>query len=349
MDKMDRMDSVAVERQEGKTLLSRTDSRWQIFRTKELQALAKIEASLMSGAREYIEDNGFIWINAPHITKATGSCENFLTVFQLDYFKKRAYLSQTAQLYLEVLTPYLKRVWTTIHSFRAEPDADPRHLTEFPLIEIEFEGNFEELMRYIEGIISSMVRTTALKRKDELAIFGIDDTHLGRFEPPYKRITYREAIALLQKKGADIGFGEDIKSAHEKIISKELDYKPFFLTHWPAEIKFFNMKNNGEDQSVVNSCDLILPFSGEAVGGAEREFEYERLKEKLANSKMLELLRSTGGSIDDFDWFLSFYKENKVNQHSGCGIGFNRVTQSLLAMEDIRACTVFPQNSQNYW
>lgn len=346
---MDGTNSVAVESQESRMLLSRTDNRWQIFRTKELQALAKIEASLMKGAREYIEDNGFIWINAPHITKATGSCENIFSVFQLDYFKKRAYLSQTAQLYLEVLTPYLKKVWTAIHSFRAEPDADTRHLTEFPLVEIEFEGGFEELTRYIEGIISSMVNTVALERKGELGLFGIDDAHLERFEPRYKRITYREAIAILQRNNFDIKFGDDIKSAHEKTISKELDYKPFFLTHWPAEIKFFNMKNSDEDPSVVSSCDLILPFSGEAVGGAEREFKYEKLKEKLANSKMLEQLESVGGSINDFDWFLSFYKENDVGLHSGCGIGFNRVTQSLLAMEDIRACTVFPQNSQNYW
>lgn len=346
---MDRIDSVTVEREESRAQLSRTDNRWRIFKTKELQALAKIESSLMRGAQEYIENNGFIWINAPHITKATGSCENFLTVFQLDYFKKKAYLSQTAQLYLEVLTPYLKKVWTTIHSFRAEPDADPRHLTEFPLVEIEFEGSFDELMHHIEGIISSMVRMAAVERKEELSLFGIDGNHLERFKPPYKRITYRDALTTLQKNGVDIKFGDDINSKHEKIILKELGYKPFFLTHWPAEIKFFNMKDNDADPSVVNSCDLILPFSGEAVGGAEREFKYERLEEKLASSKMLELLKSTGGSIEDFDWFLSFYKENEVGPHAGCGIGFNRVTQSLLAMNDIRACTVFPQNSQNYW
>lgn len=334
----------------SREMLSKTEARWQIFGSEELQALAKVEASLMKGTRRYIEEySGFVWVNTPHITKATGSCENFNTVFKLDYFGNNAYLSQTGQLYLEVLTPCLKKVWTVIHSFRAEPDADPRHLTEFPLVEIEFEGNFEELLFHIEGIISSMIDCAAVERRKELELFGINSSHIARFKPPYPRITYREAIKLLQKKGMKIEFGDDIKTAHEKAISETLGNKPFFLTHWPAEIKFFNMRNNDDEPELANSCDLILPFAGEAVGGAEREYRYERLKEKLQNSKMLELLLKNGGKAEDFDWFLSFYEQNKVGLHSGCGIGFNRVTQSLLKLDDIRACTVFPQNCKTYW
>ena len=131
--------------------------------------------------------------------------------------------------------------------------------------------------------------------------------------------------------------------------TKSLGYKPFFLTHWPSEIKFFNMRNNDVEPGLANSCDLILPFAGEAVGGAEREHTYERLKNKLEKSKMLELIKARGGKIEDFEWFLSFYKHNKVDLHSGYGMGFNRVTQSLLMLDDIRACTVFPQNSEVYW
>ncbi len=333
----------------AKAKLSQTQSRWKVFGSKELQALAKIESSLMKGAKRYIEDQDFVWINAPHITKATGSCENFSTMFKMDYFGKKAYLSQTAQLYLEVLTPFLKNVWTVIHSFRAEPGVDSRHLTEFPLVEIEFEGNFNQLLTHIEGIISSMVRMAAVERSAELNLFEIDLNHIRRFNTPYKRITYIEAIKMLQGEGLDINFGDDIKTVHERAISKSIGYKPFFLTHWPQEIKFFNMRMNDSDPRLVNSCDLILPFSGEAVGGAEREYTYTRLKGKLERSKMLELLKQNGGSVEDFEWFLQFYKHNKANLHSGCGIGFNRVTQSLLMLDDIRACTVFPQNSSVYW
>jgi asparaginyl-tRNA synthetase len=107
------------------------------------------------------------------------------------------------------------------------------------------------------------------------------------------------------------------------------------------------MKTNEQDPRIVNSCDLILPFSGEAVGGAEREHTYETLKKKLEESMMFKLLAERGGDIKDFDWFLDFYKTHSVNLHSGFGVGFNRVTQSLLKLSDIRASTVFPLNRES--
>ena len=326
--------------------LIETAARHKILSLPEMQALAKIESGLMKGAREYCDEQKFVEIMIPHITKATGSCENFLTVFELDYFGKKVYLSQTGQLYLEVLTPFLKKVWCVIHSFRAEPDADSRHLTEFPLIELEFEGDFEELTKHIEGVISSMVKKVKEEASEELKLFEVDEEHLKKFEPPYQRISYTEGIEILHKSGIDIKWGDDIKSKHEKIISEHLGFKPFFLTHWPTPIKFFDMRTNEQDPKVVNSCDLILPFSGEAVGGAEREHTYENLKKKLEGSMMLKLLVERGGNIEDFEWFLDFYKDHSVNLHSGFGVGFNRVTQSVLKLEDIRASTVWPLNRE---
>lgn len=327
--------------------LTQTTARHTIVSLPEMQALARIESSLMKGARKYCDEQKFVEIMIPHLTKATGSCENFMTVFDLNYFGKRAYLSQTGQLYLEILTPFLKKVCCVIHSFRAEPDADERHLTEFPLIELEFEGDFEQLTKHIEGIISSMVRTASEERSEDLMLFGIDESHLKKYQPPYKRITYTEAVEILQKNGIDMKWGDDVKSKHEKIISEHVNFEPFFLTHWPTPIKFFDMKTNEQKPEVVNSCDLILPFSGEAVGGAEREHTYENLKKKLEESMMLKLLTERGGDIKDFEWFLDFYKTHTVNLHSGFGVGFNRVTQSVLKLNDIRASTVFPLNRES--
>lgn len=327
-------------------VLATYNNRENIFKTEELQAIAKIESSAMKGARKYCEENDFIEIMVPHITKATGSCENFLTVFEVDYFGKKMYLTQTGQLYLEVLTPFLKKVWCVIHSFRAEQEVDNRHLTEFPLIELELEGNFEDLIKHIEGIIYSMVSKVKEEREKELKKFGIDEEYLSIFKPPYKRITYTNAIEILREKGIGISWGDDIKSKHEKILLEHLGMKPFFLTHWPVHLKFFDMKVNEEDPRIVNSCDLILPFSGEAVGGSEREYTYERLRKKLEESQMLKLIKERGGRIEDFDWFLNFYKYNKANLHCGFGVGFNRVIQSILKLPDIRMSTVFPLNKE---
>jgi len=325
-------------------ILKQTKERYKILNTPEIQALAKIESSLLKGARKYCEENRFVEIIVPHLTKATGACENIATMFKLNYFGQKAYLSQTGQLYLEIMTPFLKKVWCLIHSCRAEPEVDNRHLTEFPLIEIEFEGNLKELMHHIEGIIHSMV-SKVKKREEELEVFGIDKQYLKKFEPPYKRITYTQAIEIL-KGEFQKEWGDNIKSKHEKYLSKFLGMKPFFLTHWPKAIKFFNMRENDDNPDIVNSCDLILPFSGEAVGGAEREYKYEKLKRRLEESLMLKMLVERGGSIKDFEWYLDFHKNNSIDLHSGCGIGFNRVTQSVLKLDDIRASTVFPLNKE---
>jgi asparaginyl-tRNA synthetase len=329
------------------TSLVETKDRYKLLSSPRLQTLAKTESSLMSGARKYCEEQGFTEIMIPHLTKATGSCENFMTVFGLDYFGERAYLTQTGQLYLEVITPYLKKVWCVIHSFRKEPDADSRHLTEFPLVELEFEGGFDLLTHHIEGVISSMVKKASEEREEELKLFEVDKDYVKKFEPPYKRIDYTQAVDMLQKNDVKIDWGDDIKSSHEKLISNYLGIKPFFLTHWPTPIKFFDMKTNEIDPRVVNSCDLILPYSGEAVGGAEREHTYETLRKKLEESVMLKLLKEIGGDVNDFNWFLDCYKNREVGLHSGFGVGFNRVTQSLLKLSDIRESTVFPLNRES--
>ena len=119
-----------------------------------------------------------------------------------------------------------------------------------------------------------------------------------------------------------------------------------FITHYPKAIKFFNMKTNEHNSNVVNSTDLILPFSGEAVGAAEREYKYEPLLKRLEESNMLRQLIEKGGTIHDFDWYLDFYQLHEGTPHSGCGIGLNRVTQYVLGSTDIRASTVFPMNKE---
>jgi len=143
-----------------------------------------------------------------------------------------------------------------------------------------------------------------------------------------------------------VKWGDDLKSRHEKMLVEMYGNQPLFITHFPKELKFFNMKENDERSDIVNSTDLILPGSGEAVGAAEREYRHEKLKERLENSEMLRNLVKRGGSIKDFEWYLDCVKLNGIKLHSGCGIGLNRVTQFILGTNDIRASTTFPLNSE---
>jgi asparaginyl-tRNA synthetase len=323
--------------------LVETRERHKLVNTKELESIARVEAALLKGARDYFIKEGFIEVNAPHITKATGACENINTLFGLDYFGVQGYLSQTQQLYLEAMIPKLKKVWCIGPSFRAEPEADNRHLTEFPLLEIEFEGNFEELLRYIEGTICNMVKEV-LKEEEMLKEIGVNVERLKAVKAPFNRITYDEAVKKLSDTG--IKWGDDLKSSHERILVEMTGCQPLFITHFPKKIKFFNMRENEYRPEIVNSTDLILPGSGEAVGAAEREHRYDKLKERLENSKMMEQLKIRGGNAEDFGWYLDCVKEHGIKLHSGCGIGLNRVTQFVLGTDDIRKCTVFPLNSE---
>jgi asparaginyl-tRNA synthetase len=294
----------------------------------DLVKIAKVESALLHGARNYFTTNEFSEVIAPHITKATGACENVETLFEVNFFGKRAYLSQTNQLFLEALLPSLKKVWCIGPSFRAEPVADNRHLVEFPLIEMEFEGNFDELLKNIEGLLISMVK--------ELPALD----HVVHIQTPIPRIEYKDAIDVL-----GLEWGADLKANHEQELIMRNGTIPIFITHFPKKIKFFNMRENDDDPEIVNSADLILPYAGEAVGSAEREHRYDKLVERLQMSPMLKRLEEKGGSIKDFDWYLNIVK-NGVNLHSGCGVGFNRVTQWVLAENDIRDCTAFPLNSE---
>ncbi len=280
----------------------------------------------------------------PHITKATGACENMATMFELDYFGRKAYLSQTGQLYLEALVPSLEKVWCVIHSFRAEPDVDERHLTEFTLVEFEFLGNLERLLEHIENTIASMVSEVKLRCSDSLDMLGIDDDAFEKAKPPYVRLTYTKAVELLGDLG--VKWGDDLKSWHEKELVRMLGDRPVLVTHYPKAIKFFNMRQNDYDPYIVNSVDLLLPHSGEAVGGAEREHEYERLRQRLMESTMLKQLLEKGGDVSDFDWYLEVYRNQGGKLHSGAGIGLNRVTQFVLSVDDIRASTLYPMNKE---
>jgi asparaginyl-tRNA synthetase len=263
-------------------------------------------------------------------------------MFQLEFFNQRSYLIQTGQLYLEAWIPRLKRVWCIGPSFRAEPYVDERHLCEFPLVEMELECDFQQLLSHVEGLICSMVNQAGNDAREALENLNIDTAPLRNLKPPFKKIAYTQAIEDLRTHYR-LEWGADLKAEHEKCLAELYGMVPLFITHYPEPIKFFNMKNNDEDPRVVNSADLILPHSGEAVGSAEREHRPDRLLEKLRKSTMLRMLEARGGSIRDFDWYIQQLQRESV-PHAGCGVGLNRVTQFVLRETDIRRTTPFPLN-----
>jgi asparaginyl-tRNA synthetase len=264
-------------------------------------------------------------------------------LFKVPFFGKQAYLAQSDQLYLELITPHIPRVWAEIQSFRAEPEADDRHLCQFSLFELEFQGDLEQLITHISGVVRFAAAEVASTCPLELNMFDRKPQDLYGLK--FDRITYCEALDILKDYFPELKFGDDLKSDHEAKLAQLLG--PHFITHYPKDIKFFNMLQNKQDPRLVNSTDLILPFAGEAAGAAEREHDYDRIVHRLKSSDMYKQLIKLGGLDQDFDWYLNAHKNKTIPLHSGTGIGMARIAQFLLGLDDIRDAVPFVVNSEN--
>ncbi|MFN3302010.1 MAG: amino acid--tRNA ligase-related protein [Patescibacteria group bacterium] len=333
------------------------------FQKEKIKSIALLESEVLKASRNYLEREGFVEIVVPRIVRASGSCENVNTLFEVSvdndlgwFFGKRAYLTQTGQLYLEALVPIFNKVYCAGDSFRAEPKVDNRHLAEFYMIEIEFAGNFDQLLFQIEGFIKAIVKDLI---KKEFAQFGLSEERkkeLMKIPEVFPKVTYDQAIELLKKMGEKIEWGDDITAIEEKMLVEYFDNQPLFITHYPDPIwdhgkeieveKFFNMSPDPENPGRVLSADLILPYGGEAVGAAQRVHEVDILKYRLKNSRMFKMLQRKGGSIDDFSWYIKNLEENGSVPHAGCGFGISRILKWIRASDDIRQCVAFPVNRQ---
>jgi len=329
-------------------MLKSTEGRFRKINSDEFVAIDKVNDALYWGALDYFHRNWFTWMDVPTIARITGACEDVDTLYALQHFGRQAYLAQTGQLYLEAKIPRHKKVWTVITSSRAEATADERHLNQFQLLEFEQQGGFEEMLATVEGTVKAMLRSALRNASAELEFLGRDLPELESYLLPFNRITYTEAVEMLADTHFQIAWGDDLKRQHELFLVQALGGKPLFITHFPTAIKFFNMRQNRGNPLVVNSADLVMPYGGEAVGSAERENDYDLLYARLKESPMYRILSKRGVSIDEFGDYLDVVKQNPI-LHSGCGIGFSRISQAAMGLDDIRQCTSYPLNAETLY
>lgn len=331
---------------------------------KNIVETARLESFVINSMRNYFGKEGFVELLPPKIVRASGACENIDTLFEVGvnknfhWFKgeKRllnAYLSQTAQLYLEAFTPYLEKVYSIGPSFRAEPGNDSRHLTEFTMLEIEFKGGFKKLLEYIEQVIWSICQDIIQLSRKSRAAMGLKKNNvlgLKNVKIPFPKITYKETIKIL-----GLSFGEDISSDDEQKLTKKFNNQPVFITHFPNPLrkhnrknmieKFFNMSPNPFNPAFVLSADLILPYGGEAAGAAQRVHRPKTIISRLTKSRMFQRLKRRGGDIDDFKWYLERVRE-KIVPHAGCGFGVARIIKFIKKEKDVKNCLTFPSNQE---
>src|SRR5437868_87393 len=182
------------------TDIHQLQNRHMLLRSPRMAALIRLRGTLLKAVRNFMESEDFVEVTTPTITSLTGACEDFSTLFPLDYFGNKAFLTQTAQLHLEPLvhSQALRRVYSINHSYRAEPRADHRHLTEFVLVEPEIGfGNLDILLDFEERLVSYIVKMALETRREELELLGADITMLETIKPPFRRITYTQAVEQL--------------------------------------------------------------------------------------------------------------------------------------------------------
>lgn len=305
------------------------DVRHLWIRSRKLTNVMRVKAETLRLAREWFNKNGFIEVTPPVLTG--NACEAECDAFKLDYFGKKAYLSQSAQLYLEALIFSLEKVYSLTPSFRAEKSRTRRHLTEYMHLEAEAANcDLKCNLKTQEELISHVANGVAINCEKELLALGRNPNKL-RVELPLERMHYDEALELLKKKGQEIEWGSDIGSRDEEIIMEDFA-QPIFVTNYPRQAKAFYMK--GVDSKHAQCADMLAPEGyGEIIGGSERETDMDRL---------IEMLKSRNQNPKDYEWYLDLRRYGSV-PHSGFGLGVERIVRWFCGLAHIRDTTPFPR------
>ena len=302
------------------------------IRSRRQHAALRVRAEIIRAVQEFYDSHGFVRVDTPILTPA--ACEGTTTLFQTDYFGEPAYLSQSGQLYNEATIMAFGKVYCFGPTFRAEKSKTRRHLMEFWMIEpeIAFAG-LEECMRWQEESVAYVVQRVLRQRRAELDVLERDVSKLEKVEPPFPRISYDEALALLEEAGEALPWGEDFGGGHETVVSEHFE-KPVFVHRYPTKCKAFYMQPDPERPEVSLSVDLIAPEGyGEIIGGGQRIHDLALLEQRLREHNLPR---------EAYEWYLDLRRYGSV-PHSGYGMGIERTVAWLCGLEHVRETIPFPR------
>jgi len=308
------------------------DYRHLWLRSKKMQAMLKIRSKTLEGAREWFSKHGYIEFQSPIMI--TAACEGGSTLFELKYFDRKAYLTQSWQLYAEAAIYSVGKIFTIAPSFRAEKSRTRRHLTEYWHIETEEPWcDLKCLTKVMEELVTHILHKLAKEMPEELKIYGRDPKELLKIKPPFKRLTYDEAVEMLKKEGIKVKWGEDLTWQQQKVLS--LRFKtPFFITHFPKAAKAFYHKPDPKRPEVTLSADLQAPEGhGELIGGGQRTHDLDVL---------LKRIKEDGLSVKDYQFYVDLRKYGSV-PHAGFGLGLERLIMWICKLDHIRDAIPFPR------
>jgi asparaginyl-tRNA synthetase len=309
------------------------DRRHLWIRTPRQAAILRIRAEAIRAAREFMDGQGYTLTDTPIFTPA--ACEGTTTLFEVQYVdEEKAYLTQSGQLYLEATAAALGKVYCFGPTFRAEKSKTRRHLTEFWMLEPEAAyAHLEDMMVLAEGLVSHVVQSVVKNRRPELETLKRDVSKLETVKPPFPRMSYDEAVKLLQERGNPAKWGDDFGGDEETILSSRYD-RPVMIHRYPAAIKAFYMEPDPQRPDLALGFDVLAPEGyGEIIGGGERVSSYELLVKRL---------REQGLPEESFQWYIDLRRYGSV-PHAGFGLGLERTVGWICGTEHVREVIPFPR------
>jgi asparaginyl-tRNA synthetase len=309
------------------------DNRHLWLRSKRQHAILRVRHAIIKAIRDFFDQNDFTLVDAPIFTP--NACEGTSTLFQTDYHGEPAFLTQSGQLYMEAAAAAFGKAYCFGPTFRAEKSKTRRHLAEFWMVEPEVAFmDLEGDMKLAEDFLAFVVRRVLETRKSELATLERDTKMLENVKTPFPRITYAEAITILQQNGhPEAKVGDDFGGDEETVISSKFD-RPVIVHHYPMEMKAFYFKRDAGDPRLALNMDVLAPEGyGEIIGGGQREDDLGKLEAALVAHNLPR---------DAFEWYLDVRRYGTF-PHAGFGLGIERTVAWVCGLPHVRETIPFPR------
>jgi asparaginyl-tRNA synthetase len=331
------IDYPIVKKEQGIEFLM--ENRHLYIREPRLQNIFKIRSKFMEVAREWFKDNGYTEIQSPMFM--TASVEGGSTLFNVEYFERDGvYLSQSWQLYAEAMISSIGKIYTIAPSFRAEPSRTRRHLSEFWHLEVEEPWtDLSGIQDVGDKLVSYIANSLAKEMPNEIKKAGRDPQYLANLAPPFPKISYDEAVEIVQDQGIEMYWGDDFGWKQEGPLTEQFE-TPFWVVGFPSGIKPFYHMPNPDRAEVTLSSDLLAPEGyGEIIGGGQRVHDYEQLYQRTIDD---------GLDPSNYAWYMDLRKWGTI-PHSGFGLGIERVLMWMLKLDHIRDTIPFPRDMRRVY
>jgi asparaginyl-tRNA synthetase len=306
------------------------------LRSRKQWAVLRVRDAVIMALRRFFESREFLCMDAPMFTP--NACEGTSNLFEVGYFERSAFLTQSGQLYGEAGAMAHGKIYTLGPTFRAEKSKTRRHLTEFWMLEPEVAfAELDDVCELAEDMLCAVVAEVLERRRPELEILERDLSKLEAIQKPFPRMTYAEAAKiLLEHPDSDFVDGDDLGATDETILSEQFD-RPLMVTHYPAEVKSFYMKRDPEDPTKALCVDVLgTEGVGEMIGGSQREDDLDELVKRIEEHEL---------PMEAFEWYLDLRRYGSV-PHGGFGLGLERAVAWICGIEHVREAIPFPRMMQ---